>query len=263
MSDLDLNLRSEVGRQLQSELSGAIGASPAEPTTLLQTAKRDFVYAEVWSRPGLDRRSRFFIAVASAVCAGASDNSLDFYLRGALALGEIKLNEWREAALQLAAYAGWSAAEKLDAAITRVAIELNLMPAAIEPLQTKPRSAQERVSIGQEKFKRIAIVQPPPAITPYFESGILNFAFAEVWTRAGLDQRGRRWITLACVANSTATTPMRAHTYAAMASGDATLPEMQEFVLQFAADAGLPKAAALQIVVMEMSDRVAKNLPFE
>ena len=35
----------------------ATGAPAPEPQTLLQESWRDFIFAEVWTRPGLDRRA--------------------------------------------------------------------------------------------------------------------------------------------------------------------------------------------------------------
>jgi 4-carboxymuconolactone decarboxylase len=47
-----------------------------------------------------------------------------------------------------------------------------------------------------------------------------------------------------------------------MASGNATREEMNEFVLQYALHGSWPKASVMQATVIEMSDRVAKGLPF-
>lgn len=260
MSILDPNVRIEAGARLQSEI---FGASAREPATLLEAATRDFVFSDVWSRPGLDRRSRFFIAIAASICSGTTANVLDSYVRGALQLGDITQGELREAALQIAAYGGWGLGAILDEAVTRVAHALGLPPVAVAPLQREPIAAQERLDTGNKKFAQIAAMPAPPAITPFFEVGILNFVFAELWTRPGLDQRGRRWVTLSCVATSSATTPIRAHCYGAMAAKDATLAEMQEFVLQFAIYGGWPKTSVVQAAVLEMGKRIAQNLPFE
>jgi len=84
-----------------------------------------------------------------------------------------------------------------------------------------------------------------------------------MWMRPALDQRARRWITLVGVADSSASTPIRTHTYAAMASGNASISEMQEFVLQYAIHGGWPKASVMQAAVIEMGKLVAKGLPYE
>ena len=80
---------------------------------------------------------------------------------------------------------------------------------------------------------------------------------------ARLDQRSRRWITMVGVSESSSSIPIRSHTYAAMASGNASLEEMHEFVLQYALHGGWPKASVMQSAVFEMGKRVAEGLPFE
>jgi 4-carboxymuconolactone decarboxylase len=257
---LDPAERTRTGLRAQSEL---LGAPAPEPRTLLDASWRDYVYAEVWTRAGLDRRSRFLITLSGAACAAAPAETLEGYVRGALTLGELTLAELREAVLHLAVYGGWSRAAPLDEAITRVAESLGLAPAAYAPIREAPWDPKERHEIGRANFKSVMVFDGPPPVTAYFEGGILNFVFAEMWMRPGLDQRARRWITLTCVADSSADTPIRSHTYSAMASGNATREEMLEFVLQYAIHGGWPKASVIQQAVIQMSERVAKGLPFE
>lgn len=259
MTMLDPQARSQFGAQQQSEL---LGASAPEPATLLEASWRDFIFAEVWSRPGLDRRSRYLIALAGAACEGCHSGVIEGYARGALTTGELTLAELREAALHLAVYAGWSRGMTLDAAITRAADELALPPADCPPI-SQPWQPQQRIDTGRTCFTETMTFPPPPPVTPYFEAGILSFVFAEMWNRPGLDQRARRWITMVGVADSASTTPIRTHTYAAMASGNATPAEMQEFVLQYAIHGGWPKASVIQGVVFEMGKRVTEGLPYE
>jgi 4-carboxymuconolactone decarboxylase len=260
MSLLDPADRTRTGIANQTELR----AAPApEPATLLEAAFRDFVYAEVWTRPGLDRRARFWIAMAGAACSLGPPEILDGYVRGALALGEATLAELREAALHLGIYGGWSRGACWDAAITRVADALGLPPAPIPPIRGEPWDPAVRRQEGQANFNTVMVFGGPPPKTAYFEGGIVNFVFGEMWTRPGLDQRARRFITLVGVAESASDIPIRSHTWSAMASGDATAEEMFEFVLQYAVHGGWPKASVMQGAVIEMSERVAKGLSFQ
>jgi 4-carboxymuconolactone decarboxylase len=260
MSLLDPADRARIGAQEQSQL---LGAPAGEPRTLFESSWRDYVFAEVWTRPGLDRRSRYFISISSAACEGGRPDVIDGYIRGALKLGEITLAELREAALQLAVYAGWSRGTALDTAVTRVANDLGLPQAEYVPIRDRPWDPTQRLAEGSANFKSVMVFPGPPPATPYFEGGIINFVFGEMWMRPGLDQRARRWITLVGVADSSASIPIRSHTHAAMASGNATLPEMQEFVLQYAIHGSWPKASVMQAVAFEMGERVAKGLSYE
>jgi 4-carboxymuconolactone decarboxylase len=258
---LDPTERTARGAQLQAELTGAPGPA-AEPTTLLEASWRDYIYAEVWSRPGLDLRSRFLIAMSSAACANDSA-ATERYVRGALCGRELTLLELREATLHTAVYAGWSYGGVLDAAVTTVATEMALTPAVCAPIRAVPWDPTVRHEEGRDSFKHNMLFGGPPPQTAYFEAGILNFVFGEMWNRPALDQRARRWLTLVGVGNSSSSAPIRSHVWSAMASGNASREEMFEFVLQYAIHAGWPRASVMQGAVMEQAARVEKGLPFE
>ena len=259
MSLLDPAERTARGAKLQAELTGV----PAtEPATLVQASWRDYVYAEVWARPGLDLRSRFLIAMSSAV--GASDPAaVERYVQGALSTGNLTLAELREAALHTAVYAGWTCGDLLDAAVTKVAARMGLAPAEFAPIRAAPWNPQIRLEEGAASFKHNMLFGGPPPQTAYFEGGILNFVFGEMWNRPALDQRARRWLTLVGVGNSSSSTPIRSHVWTAMASRNASREEMFEFVLQYAIHAGWPRASVMQSAVLEQAARVEKGLPFE
>jgi 4-carboxymuconolactone decarboxylase len=149
-----------------------------------------------------------------------------------------------------------------DRAVTSAAAELGLPPADYEPIRADPWDPAARHADGRANFNSIMVFPGPRPETAYFEGGILNFVFGEMWMRPGLDERARRWVTLVGVANSSSDIPIRSHTWAAMASGNATAEEMYEFVLQYAVHGGWPRASVIQSVVIEMADRVAKGLPY-
>jgi 4-carboxymuconolactone decarboxylase len=259
MNLLDPAERTARGAKLQAELTGV---ATAEPTTLFQASWRDYVYAEVWARPALDLRSRFLIAMSSA--AGASDSAAtERYVQGALSTGKLTLAELREAALHIAVYAGWSCGDMLDAAVTKVAAKMGQASAEFAPIRAAPWDPKIRHEEGAASFKHNMLFGGPPPQTAYFEGGILNFVFGEMWNRPGLDQRARRWLTLVGVGNSSSSTPIRSHVWSAMASGNASREEMFEFVLQYAIHSGWPRASVMQGAILEQAPRVEKGLPFE
>ncbi|WP_194762671.1 4-carboxymuconolactone decarboxylase [Microbacterium sp. UFMG61] len=81
-------------------------------TTDLNADFQDFItrvaWGEVWSRPGLDRRSRS-IAVLSSLIAHGHHEELAMHLRAALRNG-LTVDEIREVILQSAVYSGVPAA---------------------------------------------------------------------------------------------------------------------------------------------------------
>lgn len=260
MSLSDPKMRSELGRQTQTTL---LAAAAAEPKTLFESSWRDYVFAEVWTRDGLDLRSRYLIALATAATADTPEEFLDGYVRGALQQGELSLKEMREAALHFAIYGGWSRGAIIDQAITRVVSESNLREDDYTPIRAEPWDPQLRIEEGAAGFKNVMTFGGPPAVTAYFEAGILNFVFGEVWERPGLDQRSRRWLTLVGVADSSSDIPIRTHIYAAMASGNASFTEMNEFVLQYALHSGWPRASVIQSAVFEMAEKLKNQLTWD
>ncbi len=256
MNRSDPQQRSARGLDLQSDVTAS---QPPAPATPFEESWRDFIYAEIWSRPGLDRRARYLIALAGAAISGGGHAVLDGYVRGALEGGHLALAELREAALHLAVYAGWGRGGKLDRAITRVAGELGLPGSAYPPIRAEAWSADERTAQGMANFTSTMTFPGGPSVSPFLEA-INNFVFGEMWCRAGLDERARRFITLVGVAESSSDVPIRSHVHAAMASGNCTAEEMQEFVLQYGVHAGWPKASVIQAVVFEMAKKVAAGL---
>lgn len=256
MALLDPTDRSERGLALQAE---TVGKPANGANTPVEESWRDFVFAEVWSRTGLDHRARYLISMAGAALAGADDATLDGYVRGALRGGVLTLPELREAALHLCVYAGWSRGGALDRAASRAAQALGLPAAACPPIRGEAWDPQVRNDEGMAEFVDVMTFPGGPPATPFLEA-INNFVFGEMWNRRGLDQRSRRWITLVGVCESSTEIPLKSHIHAAMASGNCTPDEMQEFVLQYGIHAGWPKASVVQGVVFEMAKKVADGL---
>jgi 4-carboxymuconolactone decarboxylase len=249
------------GASIQETVTG----KPApEPATIYEETWRDFVFAEVWTRPGLDRRARYLIAMAGSANTPGPKERLADYVRGALKEGELSLAELREAALHLACYAGWSKGAALDEAITQVQEELGLPPAETPPLRGEPWDPQQRQIEGEAEFHKVMTFGGPPPNNgvPYMEAGILNFIFGEMWCRRGLDERSRRWITLVAVADSRCEIPIKSHFHSAMTSGNCTPAEMHEFVLQYAIHAGWPRGSEIQGVVFEMVKLFEEGRPW-
>jgi 4-carboxymuconolactone decarboxylase len=258
MALLDPAERTARGVVAQSE---RLAAPAVEPATPFEASYRDFVFAEVWTRPALDLRSRYLIAMASA-CNTGDLAMAPRYARGALAGGHLTLAELREGALHAAVYCGWSTGGRWDAAVTAAAGELSLAPADFPPIRAEPWEHDQRMADGTRNFRDVMTFGGPPAQTAYFEAGINGFVFGEMWRRPGLDERARRFITVVGVCDSAAYTPIHSHVYAAMKSGNATQAEMFEFVLQYAIHAGWPKASVAQGAVIEQGKNVAEGREF-
>jgi 4-carboxymuconolactone decarboxylase len=109
MSDDAFERGMEVRRQvLGDEHVDAAQAARSPLTADFQDHLTRCAWGEVWTRPGLDRRTRSCITVAMLVALGHTEE-LAMHLRGALRSG-VTMDELREVLLQTAVYCGVPAA---------------------------------------------------------------------------------------------------------------------------------------------------------
>jgi 4-carboxymuconolactone decarboxylase len=116
--------------------------------------------------------------------------------------------------------------------------------------------ADARKETGHRRYREVMVSEPPPPLTPFLDKGVVDSVFGELWDRPGLSRRDRRWITLTAVGAAAVDEPIHQHVYAALASGDITREEFQEFVLHFAYYAGWPRASALEMAYYRAVQRI-------
>ncbi|MFN6549258.1 carboxymuconolactone decarboxylase family protein [Mycolicibacterium septicum] len=119
-------------------------------------------------------------------------------------------------------------------------------------------ASDTRTERGRREFAEVMTFEAPSDESPA-TANLIDFVFAEVWPRAALTRRDRRFVTLPCVAAADAEGPLRDHVYAALKSGDLSIVEMRETVLHFAVYAGWPKASRFNIMVDEQWDRIHRE----
>jgi 4-carboxymuconolactone decarboxylase len=89
------------------------------PNTPFGQATRDFLFGQVWSRPGLSRRDRRLVTLA-CVAAADSPGPIDRHVYAALKSGDLDLEALLETVLQFAVYCGWPKASHLEGVITEL-----------------------------------------------------------------------------------------------------------------------------------------------
>jgi 4-carboxymuconolactone decarboxylase len=97
-------------------------------------------------------------------------------------------------------------------------------------------------------YRRVMVADPPPAPTP-LDGHDREHLFGTIWGRPGLSVRDRRFVTLACVSAAVDVPAIDAHAYAALASGDLTIEQLNELTLHFAVYCGWPRASQLEMSV--------------
>jgi 4-carboxymuconolactone decarboxylase len=238
---------------------------PPPARTPFDDATLDFVFGEVWRRPGLTRRDRRWITLA-AVAAADAPQPIEDHVYAALNSGDLALTEMLEFVLQFAVYCGWPKASHIEGVIRRQWGRVQQErgeDATAWPLlgnDTLGESDWEaRLQAGEEEFRVVNFVPAPPRDTPYNQAGILNFVFGHVWQRPGLGRRDRRLITVTCVAIDDSPLPLQSHVGSALQSGDISRDEMDELCLHFAAYYGFAKAEALAAVADAAWERLSRD----
>ena len=84
----------------------------------------DQVFAEIWTRPGLTRKERRWIAITCACMTGAP-LAMQTHLGAALRSGDITLEELREFVVMFSAYAGHPMATAARAALDAASAQLD------------------------------------------------------------------------------------------------------------------------------------------
>lgn len=222
----------------------------------------DFVFAEVWQRPGLSRRDRRFVTLP-CVAAADAEAPLRDHVYAALNSGDVTITEIRETVLHFAVYSGWPKASRFNMTVDeqweRIQSERGRAvpePDPLLPLVT-PSDPEDRLLTGEQAFRDVNCVPyVPTRDNPYSGAGILNFVFGEMWLRPGLGMKERRLVTVACVAFQDAPYPILSHVYAALKSRDISFDEMDELALHFAAYYGCAKAATLNDEIGRQKERV-------
>ena len=96
-------MRRDDGRAMFETVTGM---QPPEPSSPFLEMTVDFVFGEIWTRPGLTRKERRWIALTAAAANGQAEIT-QVHVRSALASGDISAEELREFVLHFATYQGW------------------------------------------------------------------------------------------------------------------------------------------------------------
>ena len=112
---------------------------------------------------------------------------------------------------------------------------------------------QVRRRRGTDLYQEV-MGRPAPEPDSALTATLIDFVFAEVWSRPGLTRKERRLISLACVCADDDPAVMGQHFYGALSSGDLT-PRMMVLGLVVAC-AVHPNADRLKICSVDVGDRM-------
>lgn len=137
------NDRYEIGIKKFKEITGEEGKQAIERLKNLDPELAryifEFPFGDIYSRPGLDLRSREIATVAALIALGNANQQLKVHIHGALNVG-VSRQEIIEIIIQMAVYAGFPAA-------------LNAMHAAKEVFKEIDKKGQNEENGKPKNFK--------------------------------------------------------------------------------------------------------------
>ena len=99
-------------------------ASTTALTEDFQNLITRYAWGEIWSRPGLDVRTRRMLVISTLVALGQHEE-LAMHVRAALAAGDLTIDQVKEVVLQQAIYCGVPAANAAFRVVAEVIAEIN------------------------------------------------------------------------------------------------------------------------------------------
>jgi 4-carboxymuconolactone decarboxylase len=117
--------------------------------------------------------------------------------------------------------------------------------------------AKRRAVLGDAHVDRA--VAATTAFTADFQDLITRYAWGEIWTRPGLDERTRRLLVIATLVALGRWEELRLHVRAALDAGALNADDLKEVLLQQAVYCGLPAAnhavAEVSVILAERDHR--------
>lgn len=205
-------------------------------------------YADIYGRPGLTLPQRQILNVAALTALGTAAPQLRLHIDGALNVG-VTPTEIVEVIMHMSVYAGMPAAlNGLGAAKAAFADRSDLDWSPVATPTDEPETAEQRYARGLDVLQEVdghageQVMAALAPISPDFARLLVEFAFADIYSRPGLDLKSRELATVAaCTALGTAAAQLRVHLHGLLNVGG-TREEAVEAIMQMAGYAGFPAA---------------------
>jgi 4-carboxymuconolactone decarboxylase len=107
---------------------------------------------------------------------------------------------------------------------------------------------------GEQMWREVMGFEPMPASDAFMQLTV-DHVFGQIWTRPGLSRRERRLVSLTAAATAGHGGPLAIHLAAAVNSGDLSIDDLHEWVVQLAHYAGWPAGAAAYTAVREIESQ--------
>ena len=225
----------------------------------------EYTFGDIYTRDGLDLKSKEIAVVAALTAMGTAQPQLKVHINGALNTGST-INEVKEVILQMAVYSGFPSAINGMNTLKDVLKERQEHGIKDEIGKTATDTTQtDRLKVGEQELSKLDSLQLDRLKNAYNDFSpellklTLEFGYADIFSRDNLDSKHRQIATIAALtALGNAQPQLKFHINAGLNIG-LTETEIKEIMILMTVYSGFPSAIngtnALKEVLIERAKK--------
>lgn len=261
--------RFKAGWEKLKEIDGEAGEKVIESlkdiSPDLGTFIIEYAFGDVYTRDGLDLKSKEIAVVAALTAMGNAQPQLKVHINGALNTGS-SINELKEVILQMSVYSGFPKSINAMNALKEVLGERQKHGIEDEIGKSANKSTQsDRLKLGEQELSKLDSSQVERLksayndISPELVKFTLEYGYADIFSRDNLSEKYRQIATIsALTALGTAHPQLKFHINAGLNIG-LTKTEIKEIMLLMTIYSGFPTAIngtnALKEILTERAEK--------
>lgn len=207
----------------------------------------EYAFGDVYTRDGLDLKSKEIAVVAALTAMGNAQPQLKVHINGALNTGS-SINELKEVILQMSVYSGFPSAINGMNALKEVLQERQSHGIKDEIGKSATETKSDRLKLGEQELSKLDSLQVERLkntyndFSPELVKFTLEYGYADIFSRDNLSERYRQIATIsALIALGTAQPQLKFHINAGLNIG-LTETEIKEIMLLMTVYSGFPSA---------------------
>lgn len=268
-SDTMQSERFKAGWQKLKEIDGEAGEKVIESlkdiSPDLGTFIIEYAFGDVYTRDGLDLKSKEIAVVAALTAMGNAQPQLKVHINGALNTGS-SVNELKEVILQMSVYSGFPSSINGMNALKEVLAERQIhgFKDEIGKSATETKSL-DRLKLGEKELSKLDNLQVERLKSAYNDFSpelvkfTLEYGYADIFSRDNLSEKYRQIATIsALTALGTAQPQLKFHINAGLNIG-LKETEIKEVILLMTVYSGFPSAINGTNILKEVINERAKK----
>ena len=243
--------RFKTGWEKLKEIDGEAGEKVIESlkdiSPDLGTFIIEYAFGDIYSRDGLDLKSKEIAVVAALTAIGNAQPQLRVHINGALNTGS-SINELKEVILQMSVYSGFPSAINGMNALKEVLQERQKYGIEDETGKSATETTSDRLRLGEQELSKLDSLQAERLkkayndFSPELVKFTLEYGYADIFSRNNLNKKYRQIATIsALTVLGTAQPQLKFHINAGLNIG-LTENEIKEIMLLMSVYSGFPSA---------------------